>query len=86
VFLASLDQIIVATSIPKISEEFTSLGDISWLGTAYMMTATAFQPLYGKVSDIFGRKATILFANVIFMFGSAVAGWAKSMTVLIVGR
>lgn len=86
VFLASLDQIIVATSIPKISEEFRALGDISWLGTAYMMTATAFQPLYGKVSDIFGRKATILFANVIFMVGSAVAGWAKSMTVLIIGR
>ncbi|KAF9542391.1 hypothetical protein EC957_001967 [Mortierella hygrophila] len=86
VFLASLDQIIVATSLPKISEEFQALGDISWLGTAYMMTATAFQPLYGKVSDIFGRKGTILFANVIFMVGSAIAGWAKSMTVLIIGR
>jgi len=86
VFLASLDQIIVATSIPKIIVEFKALGDISWLGTAYMMTATAFQPLYGKVSDIFGRKSTMLFANIVFMIGSAISGWAKSMTLLIVGR
>lgn len=47
-FLASLDQIIVSTSIPAITKEYNSLGDISWLGTAYMMTSTAFQPLYGN--------------------------------------
>ncbi|KAF9947264.1 hypothetical protein BGZ72_010742 [Mortierella alpina] len=86
VFLASLDQIIVSTSIPAITKEYNSLGDISWLGTAYMMTSTAFQPLYGKVSDIFGRKLTMIFANVMFLAGSAVSGWANSMTMLIVGR
>ncbi|KAG0359648.1 major facilitator superfamily domain-containing protein [Gamsiella multidivaricata] len=86
VFLASLDQIIVSTSIPAITKEYNSLGDISWLATAYMMTATAFQPLYGKFSDIFGRKATMLFANVVFLIGSAIAGWATSMTMLIIGR
>ncbi|KAF9949927.1 hypothetical protein BGZ70_001575 [Mortierella alpina] len=86
VFLASLDQIIVSTSIPAITREYNSLGDISWLGTAYMMTSTAFQPLYGKVSDIFGRKLTMIFANVMFLLGSAVSGWATSMTMLIVGR
>ncbi|KAF9290967.1 hypothetical protein BGZ68_005554 [Mortierella alpina] len=86
VFLASLDQIIVSTSIPAITKEYNSLGDISWLGTAYMMTSTAFQPLYGKVSDIFGRKATMLFANVMFLVGSAISGWATSMSMLIVGR
>ncbi|KAG0081782.1 hypothetical protein BGZ93_002625 [Podila epicladia] len=86
VFLASLDQIIVSTSIPAITREFQTLGDISWLGTAYMMTATATQPLYGKFSDIFGRKTTMLFANVMFLIGSAICGWANSMTVLIVGR
>ncbi|KAG0261045.1 hypothetical protein BG011_001403 [Mortierella polycephala] len=86
VFLASLDQIIVTTSIPAITREYNSLGDISWLGTAYMMTSTAFQPLYGKVSDIFGRKYTIIFANFIFLIGSAISGWATSMTMLIVGR
>ncbi|KAI9239477.1 MAG: major facilitator superfamily-domain-containing protein [Podila humilis] len=86
VFLASLDQIIVSTSIPAITREFQTLGDISWLGTAYMMTATATQPLYGKFSDIFGRKTTMLFANILFLVGSAICGWANSMTVLIVGR
>ncbi|KAF8924226.1 major facilitator superfamily domain-containing protein [Dissophora ornata] len=86
VFLASLDQIIVSTSIPAITREFNSLNDISWLGTAYMMTATAFQPMYGKFSDIFGRKATMLFANTLFVIGSAIAGWATSMTMLIIGR
>ncbi|KAG9062849.1 hypothetical protein KI688_005156 [Linnemannia hyalina] len=60
VFLASLDQIIVSTSIPAITREYNSLNDIAWLGTSYMMTSTAFQPLYGKVSDIFGRKLTVL--------------------------
>ena len=116
-FLASLDQIIVSTSIPAITKEYNSLGDISWLGTAYMMTSTAFQPLYGnklipsldareadlrastdirphlffsfsdsgKVSDIFGRKLTMIFANIMFLLGSAVSGWANSMTMLIVG-
>ncbi|KAG0003803.1 hypothetical protein BGZ80_007277 [Entomortierella chlamydospora] len=86
VFLASLDQIIVSTAIPAITREYNSLGDISWLGTAYLMTATAFQPLYGKFSDIFGRKATMLFANTIFLGGSCIAGWATSMNMLIAGR
>ncbi|KAG0318173.1 hypothetical protein BGZ99_005819 [Dissophora globulifera] len=86
VFIASLDQIIVATSIPAIAREFDSLYDISWLGTAYLMTLTSFQPLYGKVSDVFGRKATLLFANFMFLVGSAIAGWAVSMNMLIVGR
>ncbi|KAF8938236.1 hypothetical protein BGZ47_008672 [Haplosporangium gracile] len=86
VFLASLDQIIVSTSIPAITREYNSLNDIAWLGTAYMMTSTAFQPLYGKVSDIFGRKTTVLFANTVFLVGSAISGWATSMIMLIVGR
>jgi MFS family permease len=51
-----------------------------------MMTSTAFQPLYGKISDIFGRKTTVLFANTVFLVGSAISGWANSMIMLIVGR
>ncbi|KAG0045371.1 hypothetical protein BGZ83_009421 [Gryganskiella cystojenkinii] len=86
ILLASLDQIIVSTAIPAISKEFNSLGEISWLGTAYMMTSTAFQSMYGKVSDIFGRKAVMLFANFMFLTGSAVAGWVTSMNMLILGR
>ncbi|KAG0225852.1 hypothetical protein BGW41_004482 [Actinomortierella wolfii] len=86
VFLASLDQIIVSTSIPAITKEYNALNQISWLFTAYLLTATSFQPLYGKFSDIFGRKATMLFANVMFLAGSAVCGWATSINMLIVGR
>ncbi|KAF9431121.1 hypothetical protein BGZ94_008896 [Podila epigama] len=84
--IIALDQIIVATAIPAITREFHTLNDITWLGTAYMMTATATQPLYGKFSDIFGRKSTCLFANVMFLIGSAISGWATSMTMLILGR
>jgi len=86
VFLASLDQIIVSTSIPAITKQFHALGDISWLATAYMLTSTASQPLYGKVSDIFGRKTVVLFANFMFLVGSCISGWATSMVMLIVGR
>ncbi|KAG0323703.1 hypothetical protein BGZ99_002580 [Dissophora globulifera] len=86
IIMIALDQIIVSTSIPAIAREYHSLKDISWLGTAYLMTSTSFQPLYGKVSDIFGRKSTMLFANAVFLIGSAIAGWANSMTMLIVGR
>ncbi|KAF9431120.1 hypothetical protein BGZ94_008895 [Podila epigama] len=86
VFLASLDQLIVSTSIPAITLEFKALNDISWLGTSYLMTATATQPLYGKFSDIFGRKTTMLFANIMFLVGSIISGWATSMNMLIIGR
>ncbi|KAG0057455.1 hypothetical protein BGZ83_010023 [Gryganskiella cystojenkinii] len=51
-----------------------------------MLTSTACQPLYGKLSDVFGRKTVVLFANVMFMAGSAVSGWATSITMLIAGR
>lgn len=61
VFLASLDQIIVSTSIPAITSEYNSLGDISWLGTAYLMTATSFQPLYGNVTTyLFATEDALL--------------------------
>ncbi|KAF9203317.1 hypothetical protein BGZ49_006546 [Haplosporangium sp. Z 27] len=86
VFLSSLDQIIILTSIPAISREFGALGDVSWIGTAYLLTMTTCQPLYGKFSDIFGRKSAILFANVLFLAGSAISGWATSMNMLIIGR
>jgi len=59
---------------------------MSWVATAYLLTFNAFQPLYGKFSDIFGRKSAILFAAISFMAGSAGAGGAKSMTMLIAFR
>ncbi|GJJ75901.1 hypothetical protein EMPS_08259 [Entomortierella parvispora] len=86
VFLASLDQTIVNVCSTKIASQFHSLTEIPWLGTAYFLTSTAFQPLYGKGSDIFGRKATFLFAISVFLIGSALCGAAQNMTWIIIAR
>ncbi|KAF9941781.1 hypothetical protein BGZ65_001517 [Modicella reniformis] len=85
-FLASLDGTIIATALPKIASDFKAQSQMSWVATAYLLTYNAFQPLYGKFSDIFGRKIMILFACVTFMVGSAGAGGATTMTMLIVFR
>ncbi|KAK3838636.1 MAG: major facilitator superfamily domain-containing protein [Linnemannia elongata] len=86
VFLSSLDQTIVSVCTPKIANEFKALNEVPWVGTAYLLTSTAFQPLYGRFSDIFGRKATFLFAIVVFLIGSALCGASQNMTMMIVSR
>jgi MFS family permease len=85
-FLGALDQTIVATALPTIGRHFSNLGDLSWVVTAYLLTATAVTPLYGKLSDIHGRRALMLTAIVIFVAGSLVCALAPSMTVLVLGR
>ncbi|KAJ2803871.1 hypothetical protein H4R20_002721 [Coemansia guatemalensis] len=84
--LASLDSTIVSTAIPKIALDFRALSDSTWIFTAYMLTSTALQPLYGRVSDTFGRSPVLVGAIAIFLAGSAACGWAQSMGVLIFGR
>ncbi|KAJ2795742.1 hypothetical protein H4R21_004987, partial [Coemansia helicoidea] len=84
--LASLDVTIVTTAIPKISLEFHALSEATWIATAYMLTTTALQPLYGRLSDTFGRTPTLIVAIAVFMGGSAACGWAPSLGVLIFGR
>ncbi|KAF9129014.1 hypothetical protein BGW39_004542 [Mortierella sp. 14UC] len=86
VFLSSLDQTIVSVCTTKIANEFKALNEVPWVGTAYLLTSTAFQPLYGRFSDIFGRKATFLFAIVVFLVGSALCGASQNMTMMIVSR
>ncbi|CAO3670746.1 unnamed protein product [Umbelopsis ramanniana] len=86
VLLASLDQTIVSTALPRISSDFNSAYEIGWVGVAYMLTNTCFQPLYGKFADIFGRKPVFLFGVTVFLIGSIVSGAAQSMTMLIVFR
>ncbi|CAG8483598.1 12478_t:CDS:2 [Ambispora gerdemannii] len=86
IFLSALDQMIVTTALPKIASDFHALSEISWVGTAYLLTSTAFQPLYGKFSDIFGRKSTFLFAIFTFVVGSALCGASLNMPMLIVSR
>eukprot|EP00842_Homolaphlyctis_polyrhiza_P006159 jgi/Hompol1/6544/HPOL_003564-RA len=86
VFLASLDQTIVAVAIPAVAKDFQSLEEIAWIGTAFFLSSTAFIPSYGKFADIFGRKPVFLAAVFIFEIGSIMCGASTSMKMLIVSR
>ncbi|KAG0281874.1 hypothetical protein BGZ95_007932 [Linnemannia exigua] len=86
VFLSALDQTIVSVCTTKIANDFKALNDVAWVGTSYLLTATAFQPLYGRFSDIFGRKSVFLFAILVFLVGSALCGAAQSMIMMIIAR
>ncbi|KAG0746302.1 hypothetical protein G6F62_005201 [Rhizopus arrhizus] len=85
-FLSALDNTIIATALPTIGSEFNQMTIVSWVATAYMLTFDAFQPLFAKFSDIFGRKWILLFGISVFLFGSILCGAAKNMVMLIVGR
>ena len=86
VFLAALNQTIIATALPTIGRTFHDFENLSWVVTAYLLTSTAVAPLYGKLSDLFGRRTMILVAIGLFMAGSAAAAAAPNMVMLIVGR
>ncbi|KAF8936963.1 hypothetical protein BGZ47_009233 [Haplosporangium gracile] len=85
-FLAALDQTIVTTALPSISKDFNNFSEISWVGTGFLLTMTAIQPLYGVAADLAGRKRTMMFANAVFFVGSALCGASQSMNMLIIGR
>ena len=85
-FLAALDQTIVGTALPTIVNSLHGLNHISWVVTAYLLTSTISTPLYGKLSDQFGRKGLFQFAIVIFLIGSALAGLSQNMGQLIAFR
>jgi EmrB/QacA subfamily drug resistance transporter len=84
--LGALDQTIVATALPTIGRDLGNVEDLSWVVTAYLLTATAVTPLYGKLSDIHGRRAMLLLAIAVFGLGSIASALAPSMAVLIVAR
>ncbi|OIJ96390.1 MFS transporter [Streptomyces monashensis] len=84
--LAALDQMIVATALPKIVGELHGLDRMSWAITAYLLTSTVGLPLYGKLGDLVGRKGVFQFAIAVFVLGSALAGRAQSMDQLIAFR
>ena len=85
-FLAALDQTIVGTALPTIVNSLHGLNHISWVVTAYLLTSTISTPLYGKLSDQFGRKGLFQLAIVIFLIGSALAGLSQNMFQLIAFR
>ncbi|MDW8058570.1 MAG: MDR family MFS transporter [Thermomicrobium sp.] len=84
--LAALDQTIVGTAMPRVIAELQGLEHYAWVFTAYMLTSTVTVPLYGKLSDIYGRRTFFLFGMVVFLLGSALSGTAQSMTQLILFR
>jgi EmrB/QacA subfamily drug resistance transporter len=85
-FLGALDQTIVATALPTIGRAFQDVENLSWVVTAYLLTATASTPLYGKFSDIYGRRAVMLAGIAIFVAGSVACALAHNMTTLILAR
>lgn len=84
--LAALEQMIVATALPKIVGELQGLDRMPWAITAYLLTSTIGLPIYGKLGDLFGRKGVFQFAIVVFVVGSALAGWSRTMNELIAFR
>lgn len=85
-FLAALDQTIVSTALKTIAGEFQAFDKIPWVVTSYMLLATASTPLYGKISDLFGRRPVFLFSIGVFILGSILSGLSQNMTQLIIFR
>lgn len=86
VFMGSLDNTILASALPTIGREFGDVHNLPWLITAYLIANTAITALYGKISDIHGRRRTLLIAISLYMAGSLVCALAPNMFVLILGR
>src|SRR5438045_731249 len=84
--LGSLDQTIVATALPHVIADLHGFNQYTWVSTAYLLTSTVTVPIYGKLSDLFGRKPIFLFGIVLFLVGSALSGASQSVTQSIVYR
>src|SRR5256884_1682842 len=85
-FLAALDQTIVATALPPIGRHFQAFSTLSWLIPAYLLASTAVAPVFGTLSDIYGRRAMIIAALSLFLAGSVLCALAPNMPVLILAR
>jgi MFS transporter, DHA2 family, glioxin efflux transporter len=86
IFLAALDQSIVATAIPSITAQFGSIGNIAWYGSAYTITNSALQSCWGKAYHYFDLKKTFFATIAVFELGNVVCATAQSSEVLIFGR
>jgi len=85
-FLAALDQTIVATALPTIGRQFQDVSSLSWVITAYLLASTAVAPVFGTLADIYGRRAMIITALSLFVAGSILCAVAPNMPVLILAR
>ncbi|PWY91233.1 MFS general substrate transporter [Aspergillus heteromorphus CBS 117.55] len=86
IFLSAADQTIIMASYGQIGSDLEALNLTSWIATSYFLTLTSFQPLYGKLSDIFGRKGCLLFAYAVFGIGCLFCGIAQNIHQLIAAR
>jgi MFS family permease len=86
VFLSAADQTIIVSSYGRIGSELDALNLTNWIATSYFLTLSSFQPLYGKLSDIFGRKACLLWSYAIFGLGSLFCGLAQDINQLVAAR
>ncbi|KAJ9646611.1 hypothetical protein H2199_002660 [Coniosporium tulheliwenetii] len=86
VFLAAIDVTIITTAVATIAEHFESSAGYTWIGSAYLLACSASTPIWGKISDIWGRKPILLLANVVFFVGSLIAGLSTSIGMLIAAR
>src|ERR687886_501120 len=85
-FLAALDQTIVAAALPTIARELRGVEHLSWIVAVYLLTSTASTPIYGKLSDLYGRRALLRIAIVIFGVASVLCALAQTMPQLIAAR
>src|SRR5512139_651780 len=85
-FLASMESTVVATAMPTIVGELGGLEHYSWVFSAFMLASTTTVPLYGKLSDLYGRRRLYVFAMALFLIGSVLSGLARSMPELIAAR
>ena len=86
VFIATLDQTIVATALPGIGEALHDLASAPWIATSYLLTSAVSTLILGKLGDIYGRKRVFQFSVVVFLIGSLLSGLANSMSLLIAAR
>src|SRR5689334_22264483 len=84
--LSALDQTIVSTAMPRIVQDLQGLEHLSWVITSYLLASTIIVPIYGKLSDIYGRKYFILSAVALFIVGSVLSGLSQNMVQLIIFR
>src|SRR2546430_6758926 len=85
-FLAALDQTIVATALPTIGRQFQDVSNLSWVITAYLLASTAVAPVFGTLSDIYGRRVMVIISLALFMAGSVLCAIAPNLPILILAR
>lgn len=85
-FLAAIEATVVSTAIPKIVADLSGLELISWIYASYLLTTAVSTPIFGKLSDLYGRKNVFILGSVLFMVGSVMCGLSQNMTQMIIFR